>query len=181
MFRAFRSGLEWHGASPRYRDKYKRSLFFYNQCLQLAIFFAIIDISSRASVGTIEVIMSYVNTLSDNSTKRYRVYVDKEFLHAFDDEYTALQYMDEQALAAQADADKLEEHFLFSVIDDGVVIASHPIHPAETKAVEFVRKVFDRGTIAPRPRLELGNSDLSLRAQLDAANPRRKMMRGRKA
>lgn len=117
------------------------------------------------------------------SSKRYRVYVDKEFLAAFEEEWTACQYMDEQAIAAQADADALQEHFLYSVIDEDsyasqAVVATHAVHPTKTEAAEFVRQVFDRGAIAPRPRLDV-EGDLSVRKQLSDASKRR-FLRSRK-
>lgn len=99
------------------------------------------------------------------ASKRFRVYVDKEFLEAFAEEWVACQYMDEQALAAQADATKLEEYFLYSVIEDGErVVATHAVHPE--------RQRFDRQAVAPRPRVS-DTSDLSVRAQLSAASKAR--------
>ena len=69
--------------------------------------------------------------------------------------------MDEQAEAAQLDADRLGESFLYTVIDEdsfgsAAVVASHGVTPK--------RQVFDRASSdTPRTKLE---GDLSVRAQL---------------
>lgn len=94
-----------------------------------------------------------------SSAKRYRVYVDKEPLAAFGEEWVACQYMDEQAAAAQDDANRLGEHYLFTVIDEdsygsSAVVACAAVHPS--------RATFER---TDRPRVA-DSSSLSVRAQL---------------